>query len=182
MKVVYCTGYKGFELGIFQKDHDAVRYIKKAFEKELRLLLDEGLEWVLSSGQIGVELWALEAAISLRQEFPTLKVGVIEPFQGQSQKWNEANQNWYNEVIGNLDYVNSLYHQPYKGPYMFRRHQEFIIHKSDGALILYDPEREGTPKYFYEAAINFQLQHPYDVRTISFYDLQLVVEQENEEF
>ncbi|MET3696067.1 uncharacterized phage-like protein YoqJ [Bacillus oleivorans] len=182
MKIVYCTGYKGFELGIFKKDHEGVRYIKKALEHELRLLLDGGLEWVLSSGQLGVELWALEVALSLRQEFPNLKVGAIEPFQGQSEKWNETNQAWHGEVMAKLDYVNSLFHQPYKGPYMFKRHQEFVIHKSDGAIILYDPEREGTPKYFYEAAINFQLNHPYDVRTISFYDLQMVVEQENEEF
>ncbi|GAA0348024.1 DUF1273 domain-containing protein [Bacillus carboniphilus] len=181
-KVFYCTGYKGFELGIFKRDHEAVRYIKKALEKEFRLLMDEGLEWLLTSAQLGVDLWALEVGIELREEFPSLKIGAIEPFQGQSEKWNEENQAWYNEIILNVDYTNSLYHQPYKGPYMFRQHQEFILHKTDGVIILYDPEREGSPKYFYEAANAYRNKAPYEVRSITFYDLQQVVENEHDHF
>lgn len=182
MRVIYCTGYKGFELGIFSKDHDSVFYIKKAIEKELRPLIEDGLEWVLSAGQLGVELWSLEVALKLKEEYPILKVGVIEPFQGQSDQWNESNQSWYNEIISKLDYKNSLFHQNYKGPYMFRQHQDFILNKTDGAIILYDPEREGSPKYFYQAALKFQDNRTYNVKTISFYDLQQVVENENDGF
>ncbi|MTE25225.1 DUF1273 family protein, partial [Microbacterium sp. ZXX196] len=60
MKVAAISGYKPFEIGLFKKNDPAVEYIKKAIRKELEQLLEEGLEWVLISGQLGTELWAAE--------------------------------------------------------------------------------------------------------------------------
>lgn len=51
MKVLAVTGYKPFELGIFKHDDKALFYIKKALENRMIALLEEGLEWVLISGQ-----------------------------------------------------------------------------------------------------------------------------------
>jgi uncharacterized phage-like protein YoqJ len=53
MKVLYMTGYKAFEFGIFKNDHEAVKYIKKAMKQRLLPLLEDGLEWVIISGQLG---------------------------------------------------------------------------------------------------------------------------------
>lgn len=50
MKVLYVTGYKAFEFGIFKNDHEAVKYIKKAIRNRLQPLVEEGLEWVIISG------------------------------------------------------------------------------------------------------------------------------------
>ncbi|MEH6953251.1 SLOG family protein, partial [Neobacillus drentensis] len=58
MKVLTISGYKPFELGIFKNDHPSVLFLKAAIKKSLIPMLDEGLEWVLISGQLGVELWA----------------------------------------------------------------------------------------------------------------------------
>ena len=52
MKVLAVTGYKPFELGIFKQDDRALVYIKKAIETRLRSFIDEGLEWILISGQL----------------------------------------------------------------------------------------------------------------------------------
>ena len=41
-KILAISGYKAFELGIFQKDHPSVTYIKKAIEKELMPMIDDG--------------------------------------------------------------------------------------------------------------------------------------------
>ncbi|MCY7915394.1 SLOG family protein, partial [Bacillus haynesii] len=92
MKVLAVTGYKPFELGIFKQDDKALFYIKKALENRMIALLEEGLEWVLISGQLGTELWAAEVAFSLQEEYPDLKVAVITPFLEQEKKWNEKNQ------------------------------------------------------------------------------------------
>lgn len=56
-------------------------YIKRAIKKQLLSLLDEGLEWVLISGQLGTELWAAEVVYELQEEgFEHLQLGVITPF------------------------------------------------------------------------------------------------------
>ncbi len=55
MKVLAISGYKPFELGIFKYDHPSVWYIKAAIKKALLPFVEDGLEWVLISGQLGVD-------------------------------------------------------------------------------------------------------------------------------
>lgn len=39
-------------------------------KKKLIDLIEDGLEWVLISGQLGVELWAAEVVIDLKNQYP----------------------------------------------------------------------------------------------------------------
>ena len=64
---IMITGYKPHELGIFNDKHPGIVIIKKALEAHLRTLLDEGLEWVIISGQQGVETWSAEVVLMLKR-------------------------------------------------------------------------------------------------------------------
>ena len=90
IKRLVITGYKAHELGIFNDKHPGIGIIKKALENQLTPLLDSGLEWVIISGQPGVETWAAETVIDLQDLYPELKFAVITPFQEQEKNWNEA--------------------------------------------------------------------------------------------
>lgn len=80
IKTLYVTGYRPHELGIFNDKHPGVAIIKKAIEDQLRALLNNGLEWVVISGQLGVELWTAEVVIELKKDYPNLKYSIITPF------------------------------------------------------------------------------------------------------
>ena len=84
MKTVYVTGYKSFELNIFKDDMKEVDYLKQFIEHKLLQYIDEGLEWVLIQGQIGIELWAAEVVLKLQDTYPELKLGIITPFYGHT--------------------------------------------------------------------------------------------------
>lgn len=58
-------------------------------ENRLRQLIDEGLEWVIISGQQGVETWSAEVVLSLKEEFPALKLAIITPFLEQEKNWQD---------------------------------------------------------------------------------------------
>ncbi|NRD80526.1 DUF1273 domain-containing protein [Bacillus sp. BRMEA1] len=180
MKVLTISGYKPFELGIFKKDHESVFFIKTALKKELSSLIDDGLEWVLISGQIGVELWAAEVVFELQLKYPELKLAVITPFLNQEDSWNENNREWYESILSQADFVDSITKKGYENPWQFRLKNQFFLEKSDGLLLLYDQEKEGSPKYLFELAHQFQENHEYMIRLITFYDLQLTVEEELE--
>lgn len=75
MKVLYMTGYKAFEFGIFKNDHEAVKYIKKAMKQRLLPLVEDGLEWAIISGQLGTELWGAEVVFDIQEEYSQLKLG-----------------------------------------------------------------------------------------------------------
>ncbi|WP_083402042.1 DUF1273 domain-containing protein [Bacillus sp. MUM 116] len=177
-KVLTISGYKPYELGIFQNDHPSVFFIKAAIKKELLRMLDEGLEWVLISGQLGVELWAGEVLFELQEDFPNLKLAVITPFLEQEANWSEKNKEWYESVLMQADFVDSVTKKGYEKPWQFRLKNQFFLEKSDALLLLYDQEKEGSPKYLYEMALQYQCRKPYPIQLITFYDLQLIVEEE----
>nr|WP_263325952.1 DUF1273 domain-containing protein [Neobacillus sp. Marseille-Q6967] len=178
MKVAAVSGYKPFEIGIFKNDHPAVGFIKAALEKTIVSLLEEGLEWVLISGQLGVELWAAEVVFDLQAEFPDLKLAVITPFLNQESSWSENNKEWYESILAQADFIDSVTKKGYEKPWQFRLKNQFFIEKSDGLILLYDPEKEGSPKYLFEMAEQYQNRHDYPVQLITFYDLQIIAEEE----
>ncbi|HEY4554274.1 MAG TPA: SLOG family protein, partial [Bacillaceae bacterium] len=70
-KIVAVSGYKPFELGIFSDNHPGLPYIKKALADRLATLAEEGTEWIIITGQLGVELWAAETVLDLQTEYPS---------------------------------------------------------------------------------------------------------------
>ncbi|MBG9448894.1 hypothetical protein ABE67_06095 [Cytobacillus firmus] len=178
-KVAVISGYKPFEVGIFKNDAPAVSYIKTAIRKSLLSLLDDGLEWVIISGQLGAELWAAEVVYDLQIEgYEDLKLAVITPCLDQEASWKAANKEWYESILVQADFVDSVTKKPYESPLQFRLKNHFLVSKSDVLLLFYDMEKEGSPKYLYETAKKYQEENEYDIRLITFYDLQLVVEEE----
>ncbi|WP_079509508.1 DUF1273 domain-containing protein [Mesobacillus jeotgali] len=178
VKIAAISGYKPFELGIFQKNHPAAEYIKTAIKKTLLPMIDDGLEWVMISGQLGVELWAGEAVLELQEEYPDLKLSVFTPFLNQEETWKEANKEWYESVLAGADHVDAITRKPYENPWQFRLKNQFFVEKSDVLVLLYDPEKEGSPKFIYETAKKYQESHTYDTHLITLYDLQMIVEEE----
>jgi uncharacterized phage-like protein YoqJ len=178
IKVLAVSGYKPFELGIFKNDHPSVMFIKAALRKELIPIIEDGLEWVLISGQLGVELWAAEVIFELKSEYPEVKLAVITPFLDQEASWRENNTEWYKSILAQADFIDSVTKKGYEKPWQFRLKNQFFIEKSDGLLLLYDHEKEGSPRYIYEMAIQYQNKHSYSIQLITFYDLQVIVEEE----
>lgn len=178
IKVLAISGYKPFELGIFKNDHPAVMFIKAALKKELIPMMEAGLEWVLISGQLGVELWAAEVVFDLKSEFPDVKLAVITPFLDQEASWSENNSEWYKSILAQADFIDSVTKKGYEKPWQFRLKNQFFIEKSDALLLFYDQEKEGSPRYIYEMAVQYQNKHSYPIQLVTFYDLQVIVEEE----
>jgi uncharacterized phage-like protein YoqJ len=179
VKVVTVSGYKSFELGIFKQNDHSITYIKKAIRKSLEGLVEEGLEWVVISGALGTELWAAEVVYDMQEsDGIDLKVAVITPFLNQEEKWSEQNKEWYESVIMQADFIDSVSHKPYEKPSQLRLKNQFMIEKSDALLLFYDVEKEGSPKFLLEYAKKYQKEQDYEIRLIQFYDLQMIVEEE----
>lgn len=182
IKRIVVTGYKAHELGIFNDKHPGLPYIKKAIEQRLRILLEEGLEWVIISGQLGVELWTGEIALELKDEFPELQLAVLTPFLNQEQNWQEEKQEYYNLILEQAHYVNSITKREYEGPWQFKAKTQFLLDNSDALLLLYDDEKEGSPKYMLEEAKRRAEKEGYEYIQITSYDLQLLFEEESSSF
>lgn len=180
LKRLLVTGYKAHELGIFNNKHQGITYIKKALQNRITALLEEGLEWVIISGQLGVELWAAEVVLELRKVYSELQLAIITPFLEQEKNWNEEKQETYRFILEEADFVTSITKQPYEGPWQFKAKNQFLLDNSDGLLILYDEENIGSPKYIMEEAMIRVDRDGYQLISITSHDLQIVVEEEHE--
>lgn len=178
VKRVVVTGYKQHELGIFDDKHPGIAFIKKALRNQLLALLDAELEWVIVSGQLGVETWAAELVLELKEEYPDLKYALITPFLEQEKNWNETKQETYRSLIAQADYHNSLTQTPYEAPWQFVEKNKFFIRNSDGLLLVYDEENEGSPKFIKKMADRYAERSEYQVFTITADDLQVIAEEE----
>jgi len=183
VKRVVVTGYKAAELGIFSMKHPGIPIIKKAIKKQIVALIDEGLEWVIVSGQWGVELWAAEAVLELQPQYEQLQLAVITPFLEQDENWSEEKRGFYSGILQRANYVNSVTKSKYDGPWQFKEKNKFLLRNSDGMIVLYDEEKEGSPKFIRGQAMSMASKtDSYRVVTITANDLQNIVEEEQFEY
>lgn len=169
---MYISGYRSFELGVFKENDPKITVIKKVLKKEIQQLVEEGLEWVLTSGNLGIETWVTEVVAELKQEYPELKLGIIYPFKEFGNNWNENNQEKLRMTERLADYVEAVSHQAYQSPSQLRNHTRFLLDHTDGCLLIYDPEFPGKTQYFLKEAQTYQQDHSYEIRLVSMDDLQ----------
>ncbi|NEU31286.1 DUF1273 domain-containing protein [bacterium LRH843] len=182
MKTLAVSGYKAHELGIFDQKHKGIYFIKKALEQRLRILAEDGLEWVIISGQLGVELWAAEVVFGLKVDFSGLNLAVLTPFLQQEERWQEQTRMYYEDILSRADFVDSITKRPYDSPAQLRLKNEFILSKADGLLLLYDEEKSGSPTYYLEIAKKKQETEDFPVLYITPFDLDLLVQEEQAGF
>jgi uncharacterized phage-like protein YoqJ len=182
VKSVLITGYKATELGIFSLKHPGIEIIKKAIKKQVIALMDEGLEWIVVSGQWGVELWAAEAVLELRSTYESLRLAVITPFLEQDEKWSDEKKRIYQSVIQQANYINSVTKNKYTGPWQFAEKNKFLLRNTDGIILVYDEDNEGSPKYMKEQAQKHALSRDYPIYSINALDLQSIAEEDQPEY
>ncbi|SDH51704.1 DUF1273 domain-containing protein [Alteribacillus bidgolensis] len=181
MRVLAVTGYKPQEMGIFQPNANEITYIKKTIENRLIGFLDEGLEWIVVTGQPGVEQWTAEVVIDLKHSWDALKLAVLPPFLEQESIWPEQAQERYQRIINKADFTEAISKKPYDNPGQLRAKNDFIVMKTDALLILYSEEQEGTPRYYLQAAERKAATDHYPIYRITPDDLQQTVEDMSEE-
>jgi len=174
VKVLTVSGYKPMELNIFKESDERVAIIKTAIAKRLIGFIEEGLEWIIVSGQLGVELWTAEVVLDLKDTYD-INLAIFPPFENQSSRWPEQLQEKYEEMTFVADFYKPLYQGDYRGPFQFRAKNMWFVDKSDACLLLLDEEFPGSTKYFLGSAKKTEKEYP--IYTITPYDLNDVIEE-----
>ncbi|MGF1983021.1 DUF1273 domain-containing protein [Lactococcus taiwanensis] len=174
MNSLLIMGYTSFDLGIFNEKDIKVSIIKKAVKNRLIRYLEEGLNWLIFTGNLGFEYWALDVAKELQKDY-NFQIGTIFSFETHGQNWNENNQvklAHFKEV----DFVKYAY-QTYENPSQFRQYNDFLLENTEGALVFYDEENETKLKYMVE---RMKQMAEYHLEILDFETLQETFEDMNE--
>jgi len=173
------TGYRAHELNIFDRKHKGIGYIRKAIAAKLEPLAEEGLEWVITPGQYGTDLWACEAVIELKERYPDLKLSILAAYANPEEKWKDDRKDYYNSILKAVDYYGFVSNQPYNGVWQLAARDELLLRKTDGILLFYDEEAApGSPRYLKDKAMRKRQEEGYRVMTISPEDVQAIADEE----
>lgn len=187
LKSILISGYRSYELNIFNQTDPKLKYLKEFIKDRLIRYIENGTEWFIITGQLGIELWAGEVVLELKEEYPEANLAVLLPFTGFGENWNETNKTMFEEVIHKADYVNYTSNKDYESPAQLKGNQVFSVRNTDGAFIIYDTmvgeSADGKPKYLYELILQYQKNVPYELNLSGFEEIEFFIHEmtENQE-
>lgn len=172
MERLWLTGYRSYELSVFSDTEPKVEVIKYVLTKRLQYEIENnGLKWLITGGNLGVEQWAIEVALKLREDYP-LKVALITPYDQFEHNWKEDKQIKFSQLRAKVDFFATVSKQPYQNFMQLKNYQTFMLGHTDYAMLVYDLEHEGKPKYDYSAMTREDATRDYPVSLIDFYELE----------
>ena len=182
MQRLWVTGYRSYELNTFSDKDPKITIIKYALKNYFTNLLENGeMDWIITGANLGVEQWAAEVGVELRNDYP-VQVSMMTPYEEFSSRWNENNQANFINLKEKVDFYASTSNTPYKSPVQLRNYQNFILLHTDRALMIYDEEHPGKPKFDYNLIKQYQETNDYPLDLIDFYELQDIAEEYSENY
>jgi UPF0398 protein spr0331 len=136
--------------------------IKKAIQKDLESMAQEGVTWLVFTGNLGFEYWVLEVAREMKEDYG-FQLATIFDFETHGSNWNEANQIKLSE-FKQVDFVKYAYPK-YEHKGQLRDYQHFLLENTDESYLFYDEENETKLRYFYQMMKN---QENYFTRRLTF--------------
>lgn len=174
MDRIWITGFRNYELGIFNNKDPKLTIINFAINKLLTNAIYDDCNWLITGGQLGIEQWAIEEALNLKQtKFPDFQIALMTPFIDFGKNWKAEKQEKLTTLKQSVDFSSSVFNTPYKGPKQLKAYQQFMLDHTDRAIIFYDREAENARARFdYQAMENYASEHNYPFMLIDLDRLQ----------
>lgn len=132
---------------VFKYDelHPACAALKQAIEKQVRRLYRRGIRQFYTGCALGVDMWAGEIVLQLKEEYPDMELLCAVPFAGQEKAWRTEQQQRYLALLNKSSAVFILSDRYTEQCYFDRN--RFLVDHADVLLAVYDTQtkkRSGT--------------------------------------
>ncbi|MBQ3423871.1 MAG: DUF1273 family protein [Clostridia bacterium] len=137
------TGYRPARMP-WGSDESDVRCLEFKFRlrEALEYLIGMGYADFMSGGALGFDLMAAEMVLSLREKYPWLRLIMVIPFDGQADRWNDAQRSRWRRAIEASDRVIHVSHRYDRGVFFRRNHR--MVAGADALLAAWDGQSGGT--------------------------------------
>lgn len=128
----------------YDETHPMCIKLKETITKEIESLIKKGVYKFYTGCALGVDLWAGEAVLSLKQTYPDIELHSIIPFKGQEANWAEKQKVRYYNLLNKSDNIKVL-NECYRKDCFLDRNRYLVDH-ADILLAVYDrdPKSSGT--------------------------------------
>ena len=135
MKTICFTGHRPKEL------QGKEELVKKTLEKLIRAAYQKNYRRFISGMAMGVDMYAAQIVIELKQEFPDIQLILAIPFPGQTKQFPNKEKNDWNNIVKKADEIHA--YNPDKKQYEKFKAKEII------------ELNENAPQWQYYEAVNW---------------------------
>lgn len=125
-----------------EKLHKPEEQIKKDLEAAILQAVDDGFVTFISGMARGVDIWAAEIVLRLRESNPAIHLVAASPYRGFESRWSADWQSRYNTILQQADLIRFVY--PGYSPDCFQRRNEWMVDRSSRVIAVYNGEPGGT--------------------------------------
>ncbi|MCH5206510.1 MAG: DUF1273 family protein [Oscillospiraceae bacterium] len=136
------TGYRDEKLPFFGEDDPMCVELKQRLSDWIKKLADEGAGEFYSGMALGVDTWAAEAVLELKESRPEIKLIAVIPCPEQDERWSAANRQRYREILERCDKVMTVSPNYHKG--CMQKRNRALVEMCDVLLAVYDGKPGGT--------------------------------------
>lgn len=116
--------------------------IKAALEEAIRAAITDGYTTFISGMARGVDIWAAEIVLNLRDAGTPIKLICASPYEGFDTKWKAEWQERYNTVMKEADLVRFICKGYSRS--CFQTRNEWMVDHSSRVIAVYNGEPGGT--------------------------------------
>ena len=111
-------------------------------KKEIRAAVADGFQTFISGMARGVDLWAAEIVLALRDEGAAVRLICASPYRGFESRWSREWQERYRRVMERADLVRFICSG--YGRDCFQRRNEWMVDHSARVIAVYNGQPSGT--------------------------------------
>lgn len=118
------------------------RVVIRLLEEEIRQAIADGFTTFISGMARGVDIWAAEIVLRLRNEGQPIRLICASPYDGFEQGWRTDWQKRYHEVLQNADLVRFICKGYSRACFQIRN--EWMVNHSARVIAVFNGEPSGT--------------------------------------
>ena len=115
--------------------------LKEVLAAQIVKLIEDGYTEFMSGMAPGVDMWAAQMILDLREKHPGLKLHCILPCAAQSAKWSAALRKQYHAILEQADSIIFVNRADKKNCMLER--DRFLVSYASVVLAVYNGERRG---------------------------------------
>ncbi len=136
------TGHRPQSLGGFSDQSAIALKITHILKQEIEKLIKLGFNRFISGGALGVDQWAAEMVIELKELY-NIKLIIAKPFPSQDLIWPVNSREVFKKICSQADEIINVSPDPYKSWKMQKRNK-YMIDNSKVMIAVWNGSLGGT--------------------------------------
>lgn len=116
--------------------------IKADLEIQICRAIDDGLNVFITGMARGVDIWAAQIVLKLRDNGATIRLICACPYDGFESTWSPNWQRQYNDILKSADYVKYVCDGYSRS--CFQRRNEWMVDHASRVIAVFNGEKSGT--------------------------------------